>query len=158
MDTTQINSISTVNNYIPIIALFVSICAIIISYIALKKTEKISAPKIVNESTRENDFVIHIQDYSIGKNLRIDRIYYKSLKSLRYHRINFIENRPPNQSPPIVEVLINHDKIPGFCIIKIKTNISKLYEVKRGILDSPSPRIKGFHIIQKFNYRKFKRA
>ena len=131
MDSTQTSFLSNINNWIPVLALLVSIIAIVISYKAIKKTEKISKPKLLGILNDNNRYIISLKDYSLNKNLRIDNVYFKPIDRLTYMNPGFSENRIPVEEQPVIELFITTKLVSGIGnnvgIVKIKTNFTTVY-------------------------------
>ena len=141
------------NGILSVFAFLVSLFAVFISYKAFKRPEKISAPKLAGRYTRGKHFILHIQDYSPNKNLRIDKVYYKPINGFRYSEITFDENRLPNQVPPVIEVLITENVVFNTGTIKVQTSVTNLYEYQYAILDTRI--IKWYDLLKRFRYRNF---
>ncbi len=138
-DSTQTSLIHqlTPSNYIALFALLISILAIIISWLSFKRSGKISIPKVVGESTRGKNYILHIQDFSSSKNLRIDKVFVKRKNKLGYKRINFDEHRLSDQVPPIVELLLPEEIGDFIYKIILETNYKKIKYATVGFLEEP---------------------
>jgi len=156
VDTTQTSLLTVIKNYIPLLAFILSGIAIYLSYRANKKTERISKPKITSRTMENNKFVIHIEDYSTGKNLRIDEVYFKYFNKNKYIKINFSRKWFPSQSPPAIEVIVNENVWWNTGKVKIKTNYGKLYEYVDSFFQK-SEVIKKYNLIKLLRYKHHKK-
>jgi hypothetical protein len=103
MDSTQTSFISVIKDFFSII---LSIVAVIISLIALNRTKRISIPKITGRYNHSDKFILHVEDYSTSKNLRIDEVYFKPLDKYGYFKIDFGSKILAEQTPLVVQVLL----------------------------------------------------
>ncbi|OGU48677.1 MAG: hypothetical protein A2000_10500 [Ignavibacteria bacterium GWB2_36_8] len=152
MDSTETSFISYINSYMPLLALVVSIAAIYISYRAYKRTEIISKPVIAGRYTRGKSFVLHIEDYSPNRNLRIDSVYFKPLNKYKYYKIEFGTNNLHTQNPPVIEVLIDDEFVWNTGVIKVETSVTTLYEYVNSLFEEADN--KWYRIIRNFRYKR----
>ena len=118
----------TLTNYLSLIAVVISIIALVISWLSFRRARKISEPKISHwRIEKHRVFIYTIEDYSVNRNLRIDKVKIKYQKKF-FYRVKPIP--PPKYLsdlfPQIIELsIINDDPFIGFKLL-IYTNHKKL--------------------------------
>lgn len=130
LDSTQSIFITqlTSTNYLSLVAIIISIIALIISWLSFRRTKNISEPKISGwRIEKHRVFIFTIEDYSVNRNLRIDKVKIKYQKKYFYT----LKPIPPpkyfsDRFPQIIELsIINDDPFVGFKLF-IYTNHKKL--------------------------------
>lgn len=126
------------SEWISLIAIIISILSFIKAWKSGKKADNIFIPRIAGQYTRGNNYILHIQDFSASKNLRIDKVMIKPKNKWKYFQIDFSENRLPNQVPPVVELLVTDEYLLDKWKFKIYTNYKVLKFVRPGLFEMPS--------------------
>ncbi|MGA7722979.1 MAG: hypothetical protein WCA84_17565 [Ignavibacteriaceae bacterium] len=136
--------------YIPLLFLVIAACSLFFNIYQLKKSRIISSPKIVGRYNNDNRFTLHVEDYSINKNLRIDKVLYKPFDKHKYFEINFDVNNLNKQTPPVVQVLIDDKLWWSTGKIKVQTNYGILYEYVNDMFATGT--MKKYQIIKRIKY------
>jgi hypothetical protein len=154
-DSIHISLLTTINNYIPLLALFASAIAIYISYKAYKKTERVSHPKVFQREIHSDKYYIYIADYSVGKNLNVEYVLYKGFNKHKYFEVNFNQEYLAEYNPPKVKLKIKGEVGESIGKLRIETNYGKLYEYVNPLY--PKVNIDKLRFIQRLRYKRHKR-
>lgn len=112
-------------------ALIISIIALILSIMNYRRISFINKPKVSNAYFMYNYYKIEIEDYSGGKNLRIDKVYILTKKKFFHKKYKIDFDLEKNNDRTIVSLSISQ-RLEYFNTI-IKTNYGRLKISHKGI-------------------------
>ncbi len=112
---------------IPTLSSLFSVIAFYYSHKAIKKTDRISKPRIYNKQISGGDYIIYLSDSTANKNLDIRGIYYKKYDTYKYIKVKHEEEKAKSEFFPLIKIYLKGFAFGHSGTIKIDTNYGDVY-------------------------------